>query len=239
MWAIYKKEMKIFFTTMEAYVAISVFFLINGLILWYIPSDFNIFYNQQASLLPFFSIAPWVLLFLIPAITMKMINSEITQRTHLILFTKPVKKWKIICAKFLAGFTIGIAAILPTLIFAYSIHQLSNPIGNIDKGELLGSYIGMFFLVSLYTSIGLFCSNISKTPMIAFIMTVVIILTLYFGIDFIAFFYNMSLMEYLSIESHYDSISRGIIDSRDLVYFISMTISFLYFSIIAIDRELI
>ena len=239
MWAIYKKEMKIFFTTMEAYVAISVFFLINGLILWYIPSDFNIFYNQQASLLPFFSIAPWVLLFLIPAITMKMINSEITQRTHLILFTKPVKKWKIICAKFLAGFTIGIAAILPTLIFAYSIHQLSNPIGNIDKGELLGSYIGIFFLVSLYTSIGLFCSNISKNPMIAFIMTVVIILTLYFGIDFIAFFYNMSLMEYLSIESHYDSISRGIIDSRDLVYFISMTISFLYFSIIAIDRELI
>ena len=170
---------------------------------------------------------------------MKMINSEITQRTHLILFTKPVKKWKIICAKFLAGFTIGIAAILPTLIFAYSIHQLSNPIGNIDKGELLGSYIGIFFLVSLYTSIGLFCSNISKNPMIAFIMTVVIILTLYFGIDFIAFFYNMSLMEYLSIESHYDSISRGIIDSRDLVYFISMTISFLYFSIIAIDRELI
>jgi len=239
MWAIYKKEMKIFFTTMEAYVAISVFFLINGLILWYIPSDFNIFYNQQASLLPFFSIAPWVLLFLMPAITMKMINSEITQRTHLILFTKPVKKWKIICAKFLAGFTIGIAAILPTLIFAYSIHQLSNPIGNIDKGELLGSYIGIFFLVSLYTSIGLFCSNISKNPMIAFIMTVVIILTLYFGIDFIAFFYNMSLMEYLSIESHYDSISRGIIDSRDLVYFISMTISFLYFSIIAIDRELI
>lgn len=239
MWAIYKKEMKIFFTTMEAYVAISVFFLINGLILWYIPSDFNIFYNKQASLLPFFSIAPWVLLFLMPAITMKMINSEITQRTHLILFTKPVKKWKIICAKFLAGVTIGIAAILPTLIFAYSIHQLSNPVGNIDKGELLGSYIGMFFLVSLYTSIGLFCSNISKTPMVAFIMTVVIILSLYFGIDFIAFFYNMPLMEYLSIECHYDSISRGIIDSRDLVYFISMTISFLYFSIIAIDRELI
>ena len=134
MWAIYKKEMKIFFTTMEAYVAISVFFLINGLILWYIPSDFNIFYNKQGSLLPFFSIAPWVLLFLMPAITMKMINSEITQRTHLILFTKPVKKWKIICAKFLAGFTIGIASILPTLIFGYSIHQLSNPIGNIDKG---------------------------------------------------------------------------------------------------------
>jgi len=239
MWAIYKKEMKIFFTTMEAYVAISVFFLINGLILWYIPSDFNIFYNKQASLLPFFSIAPWVLLFLMPAITMKMINSEINQRTHLILFTKPVKKWKIICAKFLAGFTIGIAAILPSLIFAYSIHQLSNPIGNIDKGELLGSYIGIIFLVSLYTSIGLFCSNISKNPMISFIMTVIIILTLYFGIDFIAFFYNIPLMEYLSIESHYDSISRGIIDSRDLVYFISMTISFLYFSIIAIDRELI
>jgi ABC-2 type transport system permease protein len=237
MFAIYKKEMKIFFTTMEAYVAISVFFLINGLILWYIPSDFNIFDNNQASLLPFFSIAPWVLLFLIPAITMKMINSELTQRTHLILFTKAIKKWEIICAKFFAGLTIGIAAILPSLIFAYSIHQLSNPVGNIDQGELLGSYIGMVFLVSLYTSIGLFCSNISKNPMISFIMTVIIILTLYFGIDFMAFFYNIPLMEYLSIESHYESISRGIIDSRDLVYFISMTMCFLYFSIIAIERE--
>ena len=117
MLAIYKKEMKIFFTTMEGYIAISVFFIINSLILWYIPSDFNIFTNNKASLLSFFSIAPWVLLFLIPSITMKMISSEIAQKTNLILFTKPIQKWKIIFSKFLASVTIGITAVLPSLIF--------------------------------------------------------------------------------------------------------------------------
>lgn len=237
MFAIYKKEMKVLFTTLEAYIAISVFFIVNGLILWYIPSDFNIFYNNKATLLPFFSIAPWVLLFLIPAITMKMVSSEIIQRTHLILFTKSVKKSEIIGAKFLASFTIGTIAILPSLVFVYSIYHLSNPIGNIDQGELIGSYIGMTLLVALYSSIGLFCSTISKNPMISFISTVIMILTLYFFFDFLVYIYNVPLLEYLSVEFHYESISRGVIDTRDIIYFASLTILFLYFSIIAIDRE--
>lgn len=237
MFAIYKKEMKVFFTTLEAYIAISVFFIVNGLILWYIPSDFNIFYNNKATLLPFFSIAPWVLLFLIPAITMKMMSSEITQRTHLILFTKSVKKIDIIIAKFLASFTIGVTAILPSLIFVYSIYQLSNPTGNIDEGELIGSYIGMILLVALYSAIGLFCSSISKNPMISFILTVIMILVLYFFFDFLVYFYNIPIIEYLSIEFHYESISRGVIDTRDIIYFSSLIFLFLYFSTIAIDRE--
>ena len=239
MFAIYKKEMKVFFTTLEAYIAISVFFIVNGLILWYIPSDFNIFYNNKATLLPFFSIAPWVLLFLIPAITMKMMSSEIIQRTHLILFTKSVKKVEIIIAKFLASFTIGVTAILPSLIFVYSIYQLSSPTGNIDEGELIGSYIGMILLVALYSSIGLFCSSISKNPMISFILTVIMILVLYFFFDFLVYFYNIPIIEYLSVEFHYESISRGVIDTRDIIYFASLIILFLYFSTIAIDRELI
>ena len=208
MFAIYKKEIKVFFTTLEAYIAISVFFIINGLILWYIPSEFNIFYNNKASLIPFFSTAPWVLLFLIPAITMKMISSEITERTHLILFTKSIKKSEIICAKFFASLTIGAAAILPSLVFVYSIYQLSTPIGNIDVGALIGSYIGMILIVSLYSSIGIFCSTISKNPMISFISTLVLIIILYFGIDFLVYFYNIPLLEYLSIKFHYSSISR-------------------------------
>tara|TARA_B100000902_G_scaffold126146_1_gene125734 strand:+ start:24 stop:743 length:720 start_codon:yes stop_codon:yes gene_type:complete len=239
MFAIYKKEMKGFFTTLEAYIAISVFFIVNGLILWYIPSDFNIFYNNKATLLPFFSIAPWVLLFLMPAITMKMMSSEITQRTHLILFTKSIKKVEIIIAKFLASFTIGLTAILPSLIFVYSIYQLSNPTGNIDEGELIGSYIGMILLVALYSAIGLFCSSISKNPMISFILTVIMILVLYFFFDFLVYFYNIPIIEYLSVEFHYESISRGVIDTRDIIYFASLIILFLYFSTIAIDRELI
>ena len=237
MFAIYKKEIKVFFTTLEAYIAISVFFIINGLILWYIPSDFNIFYNNKASLLPFFSIAPWVLLFLIPAITMKMVSSEITERTHLILFTKSIKKSEIVCAKFFASLTIGLATILPSLIFVYSIYQLSSPIGNIDAGELIGSYIGMILMVSLYSSIGLFCSTMSTNPMISFITTVILILILYFGIDFLVYFHNIPLLEHLSIQFHYISISRGVIDTRDIIYFTSLIILFLYSATIALDRE--
>ena len=237
MLAIYKKEMKIFFTTMEGYIAISVFFIINSLILWYIPSDFNIFTNNKASLLSFFSIAPWVLLFLMPSITMKMISSEIAQKTNLILFTKPIQKWKIIFSKFLASVTIGITAVLPSLIFVYSICQLSSPQGNLDQGELICSYIGLILLICLYSSIGLFCSSISKNTMIAFISTALIILILYFGIHFLSIFYDISFFEHLSIQYHYESISRGVIDSRDITYFASLTVLFLYFSTILIEIE--
>jgi len=168
---------------------------------------------------------------------MKMMSSEIIQRTHLILFTKSVKKVEIIIAKFLASFTIGVTAILPSLIFVYSIYQLSSPTGNIDEGELIGSYIGMILLVALYSSIGLFCSSISKNPMISFILTVIMILVLYFFFDFLVYFYNIPIIEYLSVEFHYESISRGVIDTRDIIYFASLIILFLYFSTIAIDRE--
>ena len=167
MFAIYKKEIKVFFTTMEAYIAIAVFFIINGLILWHIPSHYNIIHNNQASLLPFFSIAPWVLLFLIPAITMKMINSEAINRTSLILFTKPLKIWEVVIGKFLASLTIGFFSILPSTVFIYSIYHISEPKGNIDAGELLGSYMGILLLLKLYSAIGLFCSSAFKNTMIA------------------------------------------------------------------------
>ena len=160
MFAIYKKEIKSFFNTVEGYVAIIFFFITTSLILWYIPSDYNIIYNHQASLSPFFAITPWVFLFLIPAITMKMFSTETSQKTILILLTKPVKKWKIITAKFLSSLTIGLMSIIPSLIFVYSIYQLSEPTGNIDTGELIGSYIGIIMLISTYSAIGLFGSII-------------------------------------------------------------------------------
>ena len=237
MFAVYKKEIKMFFYTMEAYIAIGVFFSINSLILWYIPSEFNIFYNNEATLLPFFLIAPWVLLLLTPAITMKMISSELTQGTNLILLTKPVKIWHIIIAKFLASFTIILTSILPSLIFVYSIYQISDPKGNIDQGELVGSYIGLIMISGLYSSIGLFCSNISQNTMINFISTILIILFMYLGLDIIGQKYHFSILEYLSIQEHYKSINRGVIDSSDLIYFISTIISFLYLSVISIKNK--
>jgi len=215
----------------------SVFFLINGLILWYIPSDFNIFYNQKASLLPFFTTAPWILLILIPAITMKMVSAEFYQKTNLILFTKPIKKWDIIFAKFLASLTIGKICLIPTLIFVYSIYNISDPIGNIDVGELIGSYLGIMMLISLYSSIGLFCSSISNNNMIAYILTIIIILLLYMGVNILGTAYNLYIFEFLSIQSHYESISRGVIDSRDIIYFSSIIFLFLYFSSVLIEQK--
>ena len=178
MYAIYKKEIKSFFNTIEGYVAIIVFFISTSLILWYIPSDYNIIYNKQASLSPFFSVSPWVLLFLMPAITMKMLSQESSQKTITILLTKPIKKWEVICAKFLASFTIGCIAVSPSFIFVYSVLELSEPVGNLDYGELIGSYIGLVMLIGTYSAIGLFGSIISKNMMIAFILTTIIILFL-------------------------------------------------------------
>ena len=237
MIAIYKKEIKMFFNTVEGYVAISVFLILNTLILWYIPSDLNIFHNNQSSLLPFFSITPWVFLILIPAITMKMISSEITQKTTIILFTKPIKKWEIIVSKFFASFTIGIISIIPTLIFVYSLYHISDPKGNIDGGELIGSYIGVIMLLSVYSSIGLFCSSISSNIMVSFISTIIIILFFLFGLELLGNIYNSQMLEYLSINSHYESISRGVIDSRDIIYFTSLTICFLHFSTFRIQNN--
>ena len=231
MLAIYKKEIRMFFNSMEAYIAISVFFIINSIVLWYIPSEYNILYNNQASLLPFFTISPWVLLVLMPAITMKMINYEITQKTSLILFTKPINIWEVIIGKFFASITIGFAAIMPSLLFVYTIHQIGSPIGNIDIGELMGSYIGIALLIILYSSIGLFCSSIFTNHMIALSGTIMIILLFYLGFDFLSVFHNNSILEYLSIQHHYESINRGVIDSRDIIYFMSLTASFLYFTI--------
>ena len=237
MFAIYKKEIKSFFNTVEGYVAIIFFFITTSLILWYIPSDYNIIYNHQASLSPFFVITPWVFLFLTPAITMKMFSTETSQKTILIQLTKPVKKWKIITAKILSRLTIGLMSIIPSLIFVYSIYQLSEPTGNIDTGELIGSYIGIIMLISTYSAIGLFGSITSKNTMISFVLTVLIILFFLFGVDVLNNYYNNAIIEYLSINTHYESISRGVIDSRDIIYFMSMTMSFLGLSVLIMEKN--
>jgi ABC-2 type transport system permease protein len=237
MYAIYKKEIKSFFNTIEGYVAIIVFFITTSLVLWYIPSEYNIIYNKQASLSPFFIISPWVLLFLMPAITMKMLSEESSQKTIIILLTKPIKKWDIIFAKFLASFSIGCISIVPSLIFVYSIFKLSEPAGNLDYGELIGSYIGLVMLISTYSAIGLFGSIISKNMMIAFISTTIIILFFLFGLDLLSNNYDNSILQYLSINTHYESISRGVIDSRDIIYFTSITAFFLIISTLIIERQ--
>lgn len=230
MFAILKKEFNAFFASPIAYMVIGVFLLINGLFLWVFKDDFNILNAGYADLNNFFFLAPWVLLFLIPAVTMKSFADELHMGTIELLQTKPVSDWQIILGKFFAALLLVFLAILPTITYSYTIHQLGNPIGDLDFGAMLGSYIGLFFLAATYVAIGLFASTISKNQIIAFLISISITFLLYYGFDAVSgIFGNQSYaIQKLGIHEHFKSIGRGILDTRDLLYFVSVTLFFLF-----------
>ena len=182
MFAILKKEINSFFASPIAYLVIGVFLLINGLFLWVFKDDFNILNAGFADLNSFFFLAPWVFLFLIPAITMKSFADEFSDGTIELLKTKPISDWKIVLGKFWASLLLVFVALLPTLTYAYTIYQLANPIGDIDFGSAIGSYIGLLFLAATYTSIGLFTSTLSKNQIVAFILGVMITFFLFLSL---------------------------------------------------------
>jgi ABC-2 type transport system permease protein len=182
MFAILKKEFNSFFTSPIAYLVIGVFLLINGLFLWVFKDNFNILNAGFADLNSFFFLAPWVFLFLIPAITMKSFADEYSTGTIELLKTKPISDWQIVFGKFTASLLLISIAILPTFTYIYSIYQLGSPVGNLDFGSTIGSYIGLLFLAATYTSIGLFTSTISKNQIVAFILGVFITFILFYGL---------------------------------------------------------
>lgn len=229
MFAILKKEFNSFFASPIAYLVMGVFLLINGLFLWVFKHDFNILNAGFADLNPFFFLAPWVFLFLIPAITMKSFADEFNNGTIELLKTKPISDWQIVLGKFWASLLLVIITLIPTLTYVYTIHQLGNPIGNLDYGSTIGSYIGLLFLAATYTAIGLFTSTISKNQIVAFILGVFITFLLFYGFDAIAKSLDSNItLQKMGINAHYKSISRGVIDTRDLIYFISVTGFFLF-----------
>ena len=230
MFSILKKEFNSFFASPIAYLVIGIFLLINGLFLWVFKDDFNILNAGFADLNPFFYLAPWVFIFLIPAITMKSFSDEFNSGTIELLKTKPISNWQIVQGKFLAALLLVVIALLPTITYVYTVYELGNPIGNLDVGSILGSYIGLLFLAATYTAVGLFTSTLSKNQIVAFILGVFITFFLYYGFDAIAnsFQENSITIQQLGIHQHFKSISRGVIDTRDLVYFISVTIFFLF-----------
>jgi len=228
MFPILKKEFNSFFASPIAYMVIGVFLLVNGLFLWVFKDDLNILNAGFADLNSFFLLAPWILLFLIPAITMKSFADELHSGTIETLKTKPITDWHIVLGKFLASLLLIIVALAPTLTYAYTILQLGNPIGNLDIGSTLGSYIGLLFLAATYTSVGLFTSTFSKNQIVAFILGVFITFFLFYGFDAIAsLFSNSYSVQLFGINAHFKSISRGVIDTRDVLYFISVTSFFL------------
>jgi ABC-2 type transport system permease protein len=232
MYALLKKEIKSFLSSLIGYVVIVVFLLVLGLFMWVFSVDSNVLHNGYANINPLFEIAPWVFLFLIPAITMRSFAEERKSGTIELLLTRPLKDMQIVFAKFLAGFILVIFSLLPTLVYYYTVHKLGNPPGNIDTGGMWGSYIGLLFLGGAFVSIGIFASALSDNQIISFVMAVAFCAFCYIGFD------NLSSLEIfnkadnfilsLSINTHYVSMSRGVIDTRDMLYFISLIGIFLF-----------
>lgn len=235
------KELNAFFSSPIAYLVIGVYLVINGLFLWVFKGDFNILHAGFADLNSYFFLAPWIFIFLIPAITMRSFSEEINTGTIEIIKTKPITNWEIIMGKYFGALILVILAIIPTLIYVYSIYQLGNPIGNIEFGTTFGSFIGLLFLASAYTAIGVFSSTISKNQIVSFIIAVFISFSLFYGFEAISGLNLVGNLDYflknLGMIEHFNSISKGVIDTRDLIYFISVTFIFLVFTHFRIQYE--
>lgn len=234
MFALYKKEIASFLNTLIGYVVILVFLLINSLFLWVFPTEYNLLDFGYASLDSFFMLAPFVFLFLIPAISMRMFSEETKTGTIELLFTRPLNDWQIIGAKYLAGLSLVVVALLPSLIYVISVYYYSFPLGNMDLGIVWGSYLGLLFLAAAFVAIGLFASALTDNQIIAFILSTALSAFAFLGFEII---YSLDLfgsfdlfVQSLGIQAHYSSISRGVIDLRDIVYFLSLSALFLLFT---------
>lgn len=229
MKALLLREIKSFFGSPIGYLVIAIFLLLNGLFLWVFEGDFNILNSGFADLTPFFTLSPWILIFLIPAVTMRSFSDEKKQGTIELLFTKPLSIWEIVNGKFFGAFLLIVIAIIPTLVYVAVVSSLGDSAGNIDMGSTIGSYFGLLFLIAGYTSIGIFTSTLSDNQIVAFIVAVFVCFIFYFGFDGIASFAGglNNLVASLGMDYHFRSMSRGVLDTRDIIYFLSVTILFL------------
>lgn len=231
MFALYSKEISSFLNSLIGYIVVIVFLVMVSLFMWVFPGELNLIDAGYSSIETLFVIGPWVFLFLIPAVTMRLFADEKKTGTIELLLTKPLSDLQIVLAKYFAGFTLVIFSLIPTLFYYFSVYSLGNPIGNIDHGGTWGSYIGLMFLASAYVSIGIFASAITENQIIAFIIAVFLCFFFFLGFESIAtlevFRSFDSLIFQLGINEHYKSISRGVVDSRDIVYFLSLDALFI------------
>ncbi len=239
MFPILRKEINAFFSSPVAYLVIGVFLLLNGLFLWVFKDDFNILNAGFADINNFFFLAPWIFLFLIPAITMRSFADELSSGTIELLKTKPITNWQIVLGKFSASLLLICIALIPTLTYVYTVYELGNPVGNIDLGSTIGSYVGLLFLAATYAAVGLFTSTLSKNQIVAFLLGVFITFILFYGFDAVSnsFSENSYTIKLFGINEHFKSISRGVIDTRDIVYFLSVIVFFLFLTKQKIGHE--
>ncbi|MFW5890166.1 MAG: gliding motility-associated ABC transporter permease subunit GldF [Marinilabiliaceae bacterium] len=231
MIALWKKELLTFFSSLTGSLVIAVFLVMSGLFLWIVPGNMNVLFGGYANLDGLFYMAPWLYLFLVPAITMRLFADEKKSGTLELLLTRPLSDWHVVLGKFLAGFTLVILSLLPTLVYFYSVMQLAQPVGNVDTGAVWGSYIGLVLLAGAYVAIGVFTSVLTENQIVAFVLAVVLAFIFYSGFDALAsvpFFSGVdSFLVRLGIDSHYQSVSRGVVDVSDVVYFLGLIAVFL------------
>ena len=239
MYSIARKDIQQFFSSLSGYITIILFLLVNGLFL-FVLKDSNLFDFGYANLDKFFELSPWILLFLVPAITMRSFSEEFKTGTYELLQTKPLTSWQIVLGKYVAVLLVMLFTILPTLLYVYTIHDLST--GGIDSGAITGSYIGLFLLSAVFAAVSVFCSSLTSNTVISFLISAFLCLILYFGFNAISHIPGLQgnadyYIEMIGIDFHYRSISRGVVDSRDLLYFISLTWFFLLLTVKHLQKK--
>ncbi len=241
MITLFFREINNFFNNLIGYISIGVFLVINSLFLWVFPLETNILQSGYANIEGLFSMAPYVFLFLIPAITMRFFADEIKSGTIEFLLTKPLTDLQIVLAKYFAAFTLVIFSLLPTLIYMITVYRFGLPPGNMDMGAAWGSYIGLLLLGAAFVAIGLFASSLTDNQIISFVVSIFLCGFIYIGFEFIYtlnLFGKMDLfIRNMGIFSHYTSVSRGVVDTRDLIYFISLIVFFLLLTKIKLESR--
>ena len=231
MISIFRKELRSFFSNATGYIVIGIFLLLTGLFLWVIPGQYNIIDAGYANVDGLFYLAPWLFLFLCPAVTMRLFAEEKQTGTWELLVTKPLSRLQLVLGKYFAGWVLVALALLPTLIYYFSVSYLAEPVGNVDSGAFWGSFIGLFFLAGVYVAIGTFSSSLSNNQIISFVVALVLSFFFYYGFDLLASFFTsgqaIQYIESIGINSHYKSMSRGVIDSRDVIYFVGVSVVFI------------
>jgi ABC-2 type transport system permease protein len=241
MLTLYLKEVRNFFSSLMGYIVIAVFTIACSCFMWVFPGELNILDAGYASMDTFFMMAPWVFLFLVPAITMRMFAEEYKSGTIELLLTRPLTEMQVILAKYLASVSLVLISLLPALISFFSVYILGNPPGNLDTGGTWGAFIGLFFLASVYAAAGLFCSSLTDNQIIGFLIALAVSFFIYIGFESISTLFGTPEMEqlirYFGINEHYKSMSRGVIDSRDLIYFLGVIALFVLGTRMSLERR--
>ncbi len=241
MISIFKKEINTFFSSLIGYIVIGVFLIYLSLMMWVFP-DTSIFEYSYATLDQLFELAPTIFVFLIPAITMRSFAEEIQTGTIELLTTRPLTDVQIILGKFFACVLLVIFALIPTLIYYYTIYSLGSPVGNMDTGATWGSYIGLILLGASFVAMGIFASSISKNQIISFVVAVFLCFIFFWMFDMISripIFVGKTddIVQALGIQAHYNNISRGVVDSRDIIYFLSLIAFFVMATKVSLESR--